>query len=84
MRQQISLRLPEDLLHELDGRAKRERRSRSEVIREVLEQHLCGSKSADHPYGRIRDLLGSVAGGPPDMGARPRKYLVESLRDRRD
>jgi hypothetical protein len=85
-RTQISLRLPASLLNELDRRARVSRQSRSDVIRDILEGHLRVSRSgtpADHPYGRVRDLVGSVAGGPIDLGRRSREYLVELVRDRR-
>jgi len=82
---QISLRLRDDLLAELDRRARRARTSRSDVIRAILETHLLGSDAGhrDHPYARVRDLVGSVSGGPPDMGARHREHLVGLVRDRR-
>lgn len=83
MSRQVSLRLPEKLISQLDRRANRQRQTRSELIREILEQDLRGGGTPDHPYARVHDLVGSVSGGPPDMGARHRKYLVESIRERR-
>ena len=82
---QISLRLREDLLAELDRRARRAHASRSDMIREILEAHLLGdhAKRRDHPYTRVRDLVGSVSGGPSDLGGRHREHLVELVRDRR-
>ena len=83
---QISLRLPGRLLAAVDDRARQVGKSRSDVIREVLEAHLVSSAAApgaDHPYGRVRDLLGSVSGGPPDLGRRHREHLAEMVRDRR-
>jgi Arc/MetJ-type ribon-helix-helix transcriptional regulator len=83
---QISLRLPAALLREIDQRARQSRKSRSDVIRELLQAQLTGAGerlAADHPYGRVRDLVGSVSGGPTDLGRRHREYLTELVRDRR-
>ncbi len=83
MSQQISLRLPEELLLELDRQARRRRRSRSDLIRDILQQHLRFSATPDHPYSRVMDLVGLVSGGPPDLGAGHREHLVGLVRDRR-
>jgi ribbon-helix-helix CopG family protein len=83
MSQQISLRLPEALLAQLDRQARRRHRSRSDLIREILEQHVRIAASSDHPYSRVRDLVGFVTGGPPDLAAGHREYLLGLVRDRR-
>lgn len=83
--QQISLRLSTRLLQDLDRRALKGRVSRSDLIRELIEQalHGPGTRVPDHPYTRIRDLLGALSGGPPDLGARHREHLAKAIRDRR-
>jgi len=83
MGQQISLRLDDELLAEIDRQARHRRWSRSDLIREILEQHVRHSATPDHPYSRVQDLVGAVGGGPPDLGARHRTYLVDRVRDRR-
>jgi hypothetical protein len=83
MSKQISLRLPDDLVAHLDRQARRRRKSRSDLIREILEQHVRVAATPDYPYARVRDLIGSVTGGPPDLGERHREYLAELIRDRR-
>ena len=83
MARQISLRLPDEVLSEIDRQARRRRRSRSDLIREILEQHVRVSATPDHPYSRVRDLVGSLTGEPSDLGARHREYLVGLVRDRR-
>jgi hypothetical protein len=80
---QISLRLPEPLVAEIDREADARRTSRSDLIREILEQHVRVAATPDHPYARVSDLVGSVTGGPPDLGAGHREYLVGMIRDRR-
>jgi hypothetical protein len=80
---QISLRLPDALLAELDRQAHQRRRRRSDLIREILEQHVRVSATPDHPYSRVKDLVGMLSGGPPDLGAKHREYVVGLVRDRR-
>ncbi|MFQ5881835.1 MAG: ribbon-helix-helix protein, CopG family [Candidatus Methylomirabilales bacterium] len=82
---QISLRLPELLLRRIDREARKRRVRRSDLVREVLETFF--SREAvmidDQPYNRVRDLAGSLSGGPPDLGERHREYLRDLIGDRR-
>lgn len=80
---QISLRLPEDLVAQIDREADHRRTNRTDLIREILEQHVRIAATPDHPYARVSDLVGSLTGGPPDLGAAHREYLVGLVRDRR-
>jgi metal-responsive CopG/Arc/MetJ family transcriptional regulator len=76
---QLTLRLPDTLAEKLARSAKRMKRKRSDVARLALEQFLDNEpevKAAD----RVRDLLGSVESGVPDLGQRHRDYLIERLR----
>jgi len=79
MDQQLSLRLPASLAKKLDQAALRMQRNRSEVIRLALEQFL-ETEVEIRPIERIRDLLGKVESGIPDLGARHRDYLKTRLR----
>lgn len=85
MGKQISLRLPEPLLRRVDREARRRRVRRSDLVREALEVFLRGGAAGgnDRPYDRIRDLLGSLSGGPQDLGERHREYLRDLICDRR-
>lgn len=82
---QISLRLPEPLLRRIDQQARRRRVRRSDLVREALEAFLDQKTGVinDRPYDRIRDLAGSVSGGPPDLAERHREYLRDLIGDRR-
>ncbi len=82
METQLTLRMPADLATRLERVAKRTRRRRSEVARLALEQFL---NQADfgtqrRPIDLVRDLLGSVESGIPDLGRRHRDYLLRRLR----
>ncbi len=82
MEQQLTIRLPEELAEELGRTAKRMRRRRSEVVRLALEQYLA-VQTQERPIERVRDLLGRVETGVPDLGQRHREYLVERFRHAR-
>lgn len=79
MESQLTLRLPGALAEKLERSAKRLKRKRSDVVRLALEQFL-DSEPEVKPVDRVRDLLGSVASGVPDLGQRHREHLVERLR----
>ena len=72
----ISLKLPEDLLVELDSEAKARRVTKSSLMRESLEQAL----RKQSPPGAVschdlaRDLAGKVKGLPTDLADNP-KYM---------
>jgi metal-responsive CopG/Arc/MetJ family transcriptional regulator len=79
MESQLTMRLPADLAAKLERSAKRLKRKRSEVVRAALEQYL-NTEPDLRPIDQVRDLLGSVASGRPDMGQRHRDYLIRRLR----
>ncbi len=79
MESQLTLRLPAELADRLERSARRLRRKRSDVVRQALEQFL-DSEPDVRPIERVRDLLGRVESGVPDLGQRHREYLVRRLR----
>ena len=79
MERQLTMRLPADLANRLERSARRLKRKRSEVVREALEQYL-NTEPEVRPIERVRDLLGSVESGRPDLGQRHRDYLIRRLR----
>lgn len=82
---QISLRLPEPLFRRLNQEVRKRRLRRSDLVRQALEAFLDGGTilATDRPYDRVRDLVGRLSGGPPDLGERHREYLRDLIRDRR-
>ena len=76
MESQLSLRLPADLSAKLERAAKRMNRKRSDVARLALAQFLDGAAPSGRPADRVRDLLGSVQSGIPDLGTRHREHLI--------
>jgi len=74
--QTISLRLPEDLLKQLNHEAKARRVKRSALVRESLEKALRRRppSRAVSCYDLSRELAGSVKGLPKDLAHNP-KYM---------
>jgi predicted DNA-binding protein len=79
MESQLTLRLPGTLSKKLERSARRLRRKRSDVVRLALEQFL-GAEPDIRPVERVRDLLGRVESGVPDLGQRHREHLIRRLR----
>ncbi len=82
MERQLTLRMPAALANRLERVAREMRRKRSELMRLALEQFLDGTsvQRQTRPIDRVRDLLGSLESGLPDLGQRHRDYLVRRLR----
>jgi len=74
--QTISLKLPEDLLADLEREAKARRVSKSVLIRESLETALRhrSRRGVASCYDLARDLAGTVKGLPRDLASNP-KYM---------
>ena len=79
MEKQLTLRIPDELAEKLEKASKRLRRKRSEVVRLALEQFLDTSMESP-PIERVRDLLGRIESGVPDLGQHHRDYLAKRLR----
>jgi Arc/MetJ-type ribon-helix-helix transcriptional regulator len=85
METQLTLRIPQRLARQLDSLVRKKRKPRSSIVREAIEAYFQREtgRHKDHPFDRVQDLIGSVAGGPPDLGARHREYLQELFHGRR-
>lgn len=85
MSRQLTVRLPDDLSAKLGRAAKRAGRKRSDLVRRALEEFLGGPAARTHgrPIDLVRDLLGAVESGVPDLGQRHREHLVSRLRHAR-
>jgi len=77
--------MSEEMAMKLKEAAHRLRRRRSEVVRLALErflQEVLGDVEEEtfRPIDRVRDLLGQIESGIPDLGQRHREYLIDRLR----
>ena len=77
----VSVRLPEPLVADLDAESRERGISRSALIRERLE--LAATQPRSDPLASIRDLIGSVDGGLPDLSARKKHYLRTRISGRK-
>jgi Ribbon-helix-helix protein, copG family len=61
-------------------------KTKSEVIRDaigVLAREVESRDKGECPYDKVRDLIGSVSGGPADLSRRTGDKLRRMLADRR-
>jgi Arc/MetJ-type ribon-helix-helix transcriptional regulator len=72
----ITVKLPEELDLQLQVAAKRRRTSRSEVIRQLLEQGLRNPRRTEAAscYELAKDLCGSVKSAPRDLSTNKRHF----------
>lgn len=71
----LTVRLPEPLAAEIEAEARGRKMSKSDVVRERLEQAPGAPRAASAPPRTIADLVGSVLGLPADLSARKKHYL---------
>jgi hypothetical protein len=69
----LTVRLAESLVAQIDAESRRRNVTKSDVVRERLERY--GEPPAEDPLASIRDLIGSIDQGPPDLSARKKHYL---------
>lgn len=65
--------------------ARKRGRSKSEVIRDaidILAKRAQEQEKAEGPYEAVRDLIGSIRGGPSDLSERTGDRFLRMLRDR--
>lgn len=85
MRSQLTVRLPEDLEERLTAYAGRLRLKRSQVLRMALERFFSDGAPPNEPtgpYERVRDLVGCLESGVPDLGTSHREHLVTRMKRR--
>jgi hypothetical protein len=86
MEEQISIRLPRELVDRLDRIAAEAGLKRSGLIRRALYAYVDARflDPDEKPIDRVRDLIGAAYGGPADLASGHREYLKEQIVDRRD
>ena len=71
----LTVKLPEPLAASIEAESRARNISKSEIVRERLTR--TPSYPDADPLASIRDLIGSVDGGRPDLSARRKEYLRE-------
>jgi len=69
--------LPEDLRQEIDAVARKEKKSASQVIRELLNEGVNNKHKETAGAAMIRLSTLKVKGGPPNLSVNLDKYLYE-------
>jgi hypothetical protein len=69
----ITCKVPEKLAAQLDSLARSERRSKSALMREALEERLKKKRRRGFVtgYDLVKHLCGSLKGGPNDLATNP-------------
>jgi metal-responsive CopG/Arc/MetJ family transcriptional regulator len=70
----ITCKVPEKLAAQLDALARTERRSKSALVREALENRLKAQRRRGKvtAYDLVKHLCGSLKGGPSDLATNPK------------
>ncbi len=74
---EVMVRLPDSLAARLEEAALRLGREQSDIIRMALEEFL--TITEERPIERVRDLLGQIESGIPDLGQRHREHLLRRV-----
>jgi metal-responsive CopG/Arc/MetJ family transcriptional regulator len=81
MQDQLTVRLPEDLSRALKVASRRMQRKSSDIVRLALREFLGVSSGPETRLAdRVQGLIGSLESGVPDLAAKHRDYILESLR----
>ncbi len=77
MNEQLTLRLPRELYYAVSQEASKKGLSRADIVRLAIRRYLGIDTQgpAPRPYDRVRDLVGSLDSGIPDLGSDHRKHL---------
>lgn len=77
MKGELTISLSGELEEGMASIARRLRRKQSDVIRMALERFIRQeTETSEHgPYDLVKELLGSVESGLPDLGTNHRAYL---------
>jgi hypothetical protein len=78
---QLTVRLPDDLGRTLKNASRRMQRKPSEIVRLALQEFLGTTAGRrGRPADRVRNLIGSLESGIPDLARKHRTYILESLK----
>lgn len=80
-----SIRLPDHLTRDLDEIAARRRTTRSELVREAVEEYCAGHRGRDDadPVALVERLVTYEGSGKGDLAERSEEHLREMLGERR-
>ena len=81
----LSVRLNEKTRRRLSRAARDRRVSQSEIVRQAIDAFLDSGAASEgvSVYDKMKHLIGSVNGGPPDLSERHSEYFYEYLLDKK-
>lgn len=71
----LTVRLPDQLVREIEAESRQRDCAKSDVVRERLQRGAAPTSSSSARLNPIADLIGSVDGLPADMSGRRKRYL---------
>jgi len=71
----LTVRLPDQLVREIEAESRRRDCAKSDVVRERLQRGAGTTSNSSARLNLIADLIGSVDGLPADMSGRRKRYL---------
>ncbi|HTP64629.1 MAG TPA: ribbon-helix-helix protein, CopG family [Geobacteraceae bacterium] len=78
----LTVRLSEELEHEIDRHAKAERKTRTEVVKEALQNYFALRSGKLTPYQLGEDLFGVGEKGSQDLSTTFKRRLKEKLHEK--
>lgn len=72
-----TVRLPEELIAELEAESRRREVSTAEIVRERLQAYGKTEEKTSKGYELIKDLIGISEGLPADVSSRKKHYLKQ-------
>lgn len=81
MNEQITVRVPKELRQKIEHAARRSGLRKSDIARQALEEYLSATEriSDERPINMVKNLIGSVNSGKPDLGEMHREHLIKRL-----
>lgn len=81
MQSQLTVRLSDDLDRGISELVKKLRLKRSDIVRMALEKFVGEFQDeAARPYDKVRQLIGSISTGIPDLGKAHRNHLLKRFK----
>jgi Arc/MetJ-type ribon-helix-helix transcriptional regulator len=78
----ISFRINKELEKKIDQLAKQRNLTRSEVIREAIQEYVVNKESAHHPYDLGKEWFGKEGSGDKDRSTTYKSRLKSKLREK--
>ena len=79
----LTVRLPHALIAEIEREAQARRVSKSDVLRDRLQQPRRNNVSGTTMMDVAGDLIGSIKGLPRDLSTHKKRYLAALIRDKK-